>query len=56
MRAFPKDFVAHLEGTLTPPRHYRLPKIVDLGQDTVTRHQNRPETTDWTYIDERRAG
>jgi len=36
LRAFPEDFVAHLEGRLTPPRLYRLPKIVDLDGGGVT--------------------
>ena len=57
LRAFPEDFVVHLEGKLTPPRHYRLPKIVDLGHGTVT-YDTRIglKQPDWTYIDERRAG
>jgi NADH-quinone oxidoreductase subunit F len=57
LRAFPQDFVAHLEGKLTPPRQYRLPKIVDLGRGTVT-YDTRIglKQPDWTYLDERRAG
>jgi NADH-quinone oxidoreductase subunit F len=57
LRAFPQDFVAHLEGTLTPPRLYRLPKIVDLDGGGVT-YDTRiaAKQPDWTYADERRAG
>jgi NADH-quinone oxidoreductase subunit F len=57
LRAFPDDFVAHLEGRPTLPRLYRLPKIVDLDGGGVTYDTEialkRP---DWSYIDERRSG
>jgi NADH-quinone oxidoreductase subunit F len=57
LRAFPEDFVAHLEGTLTRPRRYQLPKIVDLDGGGVT-YDTRIEhkQPDWTYVDARRAG
>jgi NADH-quinone oxidoreductase subunit F len=57
LRAFPEDFVAHLEATLTRPRLYRLPKIVDLDARGVT-YDTRiaHKQPDWTYTDERRAG
>jgi NADH:ubiquinone oxidoreductase subunit F (NADH-binding) len=58
LRAFPEDFVAHLEGNLAPPRLYRLPKIVDLDGGGVTYDTRIAlKQPDWTYIDdERRAG
>ena len=36
LRAFPDDFVAHLEGTPPPTRMYRLPKITDMVDGTPT--------------------
>jgi hypothetical protein len=57
MRAFPEDFVTHLEGTPTPSRPYRLPKIVDMAHGTVTYDAGTAlEQPDWTYVDVRRAG
>jgi NADH-quinone oxidoreductase subunit F len=58
LRAFPEDFVAHLEGNLAPPRLYRLPKIVELDGGGVTYDTRIAlKQPDWTYIDdERRAG
>jgi NADH-quinone oxidoreductase subunit F len=50
LRAFPEDFVAHLEGGCPSPRDLVFPKIVDLEDGTVTydTHQvhKRP---DWTF-------
>jgi NADH-quinone oxidoreductase subunit F len=57
MRAFPEDFVTHLEGTPTPSRLYRLPKIVDMAHGTVTYDAGTAlEQPDWTDVDVRRAG
>ena len=57
MRAFPEDFVTHLEGTPTPSRPYRLPKIVDMAHGTVTDDAGTAlEQPDWTDVDVRRAG
>jgi NADH-quinone oxidoreductase subunit F len=57
MRAFPADFVTHLEGTPTPSRPYRLPKIVDMAYGTVTYDAGTAlEQLDRTYVDVRRAG
>jgi NADH:ubiquinone oxidoreductase subunit F (NADH-binding) len=57
MRQFPEDFVAHLEGTLTLPRLYRLPKIVDMSDGSVTYDaRSALEQPDRTNINERRAG
>ena len=36
LRELPEDFVTHLERTAAPPRPYRLPKIVDMSNGTVT--------------------
>jgi NADH-quinone oxidoreductase subunit F len=52
LRAYPEDFVAHLEGRLTPPRLYRLPKIVDLDGGGVTYDTTIAlKQPDWTYLD-----
>ena len=57
MRAFPEDFVAHLEGAVPLPRLYRLPKIVDMADGAVTYDTRSPlEQPDGTYVDMRRAG
>jgi NADH-quinone oxidoreductase subunit F len=57
LRQFPEDFVRHLEGTLTPPRLYRLPKIIELhGGDATYDTRIANKQADWTYTDERRAG
>jgi NADH:ubiquinone oxidoreductase subunit F (NADH-binding) len=57
MRAFPEDFVAHLEGAVPLPRLYRLPKIVDMADGAVTYDTRSPlEQPDGTYVDIRRAG
>jgi hypothetical protein len=57
MRAFPEDFVAHLEGAVPLPRLYRLPKIIDMAHATVTYDTRSPrEQPDGTYVDARRAG
>jgi NADH-quinone oxidoreductase subunit F len=61
LRAFPEDFVAHLEGTPPPARLYRLPKIVDMADGTVTYDPRiARKQPDWTYTSvptpERRAG
>jgi NADH-quinone oxidoreductase subunit F len=57
LRAFPEDFATHLEGTPTPSRMYRLPKIVDMSDGTVTYDTRtalaQPDETD---VDVRRAG
>jgi NADH:ubiquinone oxidoreductase subunit F (NADH-binding) len=57
LRAFPHDFATHLEGTVPLPRLYRLPKIVDMTDGTVTYDARiARKQPDWTYVDERRAG
>jgi hypothetical protein len=57
LRAFPEDFVAHLDRTLAPSRQYRLPKIVDMGDGRVTYDTRIAlKQPDWTYVTERRAG
>ena len=57
MREFPDDFVAHLEGGVSLPRLYRIPKIVDMADGAVTYDTRGPlEQPDRTYINERRAG
>jgi NADH-quinone oxidoreductase subunit F len=57
MREFPDDFATHVEGTVPLPRLYRLPKIVDMADGTVTYDARiARKQPDWTYVDERRAG
>jgi NADH-quinone oxidoreductase subunit F len=57
MRAFPEDFVTHLEGAVPLPRLYRLPKIVDMAHGAVTYDTRSPrEHPDGTDVDVRRAG
>jgi NADH-quinone oxidoreductase subunit F len=61
LRAFPDDFVTHLEGTPPPARIYRLPKITDMADGTVTYDPRIAlKQPDWTYAPlpepERRAG
>jgi hypothetical protein len=57
MREFPEDFIAHLEGAVPLPRLYRLPKIVDMSDGSVTYEaRSALEEPGRTYIDERRAG
>jgi NADH-quinone oxidoreductase subunit F len=57
LREFPEDFVNHLEGHLAPPRLYRLPKILDIGDGSVTYDTRIAlKQPDWTYADQRRAG
>jgi NADH-quinone oxidoreductase subunit F len=57
LREFPEDFAAHLEGTPTPSRMYRLPKIVDMTDGTITYDTRtalgQPDETD---VNVRRAG
>ncbi len=57
MRAFPEDFVTHLEGAVPLPRLYRLPKIVDMAHGAVTYDTRSPLAhPDGTDVDVRRAG
>ncbi len=57
LREFPEDFVTHLEGTPTPSRLYRLPKIVDMADGTVTYDARTAlKQPDGTEVDVRRAG
>ena len=57
LRAFPDDFVGHLEGALPLPRLYRLPKILDMADGAVTYDTRIAlKQPDWTYSDVRRAG
>jgi NADH:ubiquinone oxidoreductase subunit F (NADH-binding) len=57
LREFPDDFVTHLERTPIPSRLYRLPKIIDLADGTVTYDARIGlKQPDWTHVDERRAG
>jgi NADH-quinone oxidoreductase subunit F len=57
LRAFPHDFVAHLEGRLAPPRLYQLPKIVDMADGTVTYDSRTAHAQpDGTSVALRRAG
>jgi NADH-quinone oxidoreductase subunit F len=55
LREFPEDFVAHLEATPPPPRLYRLPKLADMSDGTVTYAAAVPDPGA-TYLDIRRAG
>jgi NADH:ubiquinone oxidoreductase subunit F (NADH-binding) len=52
LRAFPEEFVAHLEGTAPPPEPVLVPKLVDLadGVAHVDRRQ-ADKLADWTYGD-----
>ena len=52
LRAFPEDFVAHLEGACPRPREIPIPKIVDLTSNGVV-YDTRQATKrpDWTYPD-----
>jgi NADH:ubiquinone oxidoreductase subunit F (NADH-binding) len=57
LREFPEDFVAHLEGTPALPRTYRLPKIADMSDGSVTYDgKTVPEQPGWAHVDVRRAG
>ena len=59
LREFPEDFVAHLDGRPPATRMYRLPKIVDMGEGTVTYDTRIAlKQPDWTYAapSERQAG
>jgi NADH-quinone oxidoreductase subunit F len=57
LREFPEDFMAHLDRMAIPSRLYRLPKIVDMGEGTVTYDTlAADEQPDSTYPVERRAG
>jgi NADH-quinone oxidoreductase subunit F len=61
LRAFPDDFVAHLEGMPPPTRMYRLPKITDMVEGTATYDPRIAlKQPDWTYAPlpepKRRAG
>jgi NADH-quinone oxidoreductase subunit F len=57
LRAFPDDFATHLEGTVPLPRLYRLPKIVDMADGTVTYDAKTAlKQPDGTYVDVQRAG
>jgi NADH-quinone oxidoreductase subunit F len=52
LRAFPEDFVAHLEGTCPRPREIPVPKIVDLADHTVVYDvRQATKRPDWTYAD-----
>jgi NADH:ubiquinone oxidoreductase subunit F (NADH-binding) len=57
LKAFPEDFVDHLERQLKPRRTYQLPKIVDLqgGQATYDERINYKQP-DWTYLNPPLAG
>jgi NADH:ubiquinone oxidoreductase subunit F (NADH-binding) len=52
LRAFPEDFAAHRNGSCPTPRHYDVPKVVDIGDQGVVYdvHQSR-KRPDWTYED-----
>jgi NADH-quinone oxidoreductase subunit F len=52
LRAYPEDFVAHLEGDCPRPREIPVPKIVDITDSVVT-YDGRQGTKrpDWTYPD-----
>ena len=52
LRAFPEDFVDHLERRLTPRRVYRLPKLVNL-EDGAATYDDRinHKQPDWTYVE-----
>jgi NADH-quinone oxidoreductase subunit F len=61
LREFPEDFVAHLEGRSPATRMYRLPKITDMADGTVTYDTRIAlKQPDWTYASvpepQRRAG
>jgi NADH-quinone oxidoreductase subunit F len=57
LREFPEDFATHLEATPTPSRLYRLPKIIDMTDGTVT-YDTRTALaqSDETDVNVRRAG
>ncbi|MEX2255999.1 MAG: NADH-ubiquinone oxidoreductase-F iron-sulfur binding region domain-containing protein [Acidimicrobiia bacterium] len=52
LRAFPADFVAHLEGA-APAEPVSIPKLVDILDDGTAIHDERQERKqpDWTYAD-----
>jgi len=50
LRAFPEDFVAHLEHGCPHPRDIVVPKIVDIAGGIVTYDQRQAtKRPDWTY-------
>src|SRR5690606_34039621 len=51
LRAFPEDFVAHLDAVPLPARRrYPLPKIVELGAGTAVYDERiADKRPDWTY-------
>jgi len=52
LRAFPEEFVGHLEGIIPPPEPVLVPKLVDLvdGVAVYDERQTR-KRPDWTYAD-----
>ena len=52
LRAFPEDFVAHLEHGCPRPREIPVPKIIDIADHTVVYDQRQAtKRPDWTYPD-----
>lgn len=52
LRAFPEDFVAHLENVCPRLREIPVPKIVDIAAGTVVYDQcQATKRPDWTYAD-----
>ena len=52
LRAFPEEFVAHLEGTAAPVLPVQVPKIVSLSDGVATYDERQArKRADWTYAD-----
>jgi NADH-quinone oxidoreductase subunit F len=52
LRAFPEEFVAHLEGTAPPPAPVPVPKLVDLADGVAVYDERQArKRPDWTYAD-----
>jgi NADH-quinone oxidoreductase subunit F len=52
LRAFPEEFVAHLEGTAAPVPPVQVPKIVSLSDGVATYDERQVrKRADWTYAD-----
>jgi NADH-quinone oxidoreductase subunit F len=57
LRAFPEDFVDHLERPLIARRNYRLPKLVNLEGGIATYDDSvNHKQPDWTYLNPSSAG
>lgn len=57
LRAFPEDFVDHIEHKSSSPRDYQLPKLVNLENGTATYDEHASlKQPDWTYAQSPLAG